>query len=146
MPKYPAAVVDLLFQGKYKRGAIIRFYMECDDPKRDFRYKFGVVLNKDTSEDESLLAITTTNLKPYASGHFENDILRIDPGAYACFDQPTILSLREIRPENVADLKALGQEGQLTFEGDMTADDLALIEQKIIHSRLIEGKYKKRIL
>src|SRR5882762_3841018 len=146
MPKFPPQAIDLLFQGKYKRGAIIRFYMECDDPERDFRYKFGVVLNKDTSEAEILLAITTTKLGPYAGGHFENDILRIDPGAYGCFNQPTILSLREIRLENVADLKRLCQDGQLTFEGDMTADDLALLEQKVIRSRLIDGKYKKRIL
>ncbi|MGB7282876.1 MAG: hypothetical protein WBE13_11490 [Candidatus Acidiferrum sp.] len=146
MPKFPAALVDLLFQGKYKRGTIIRFQMECDDPNREFRNKFGIVLNKDTSEAEALLAITTTNLAPFASGRFDDDIFRIDPGAYGCFDKPTILSLREIRPENIADLKNLCQDGQLTFEGDMTPDDLALIEQKVIHSRLIERKYKKRIL
>jgi hypothetical protein len=146
MPKFPPQAIDLLFQGKYKRGAIIRFQMECDDPNREFRYKFGVVLNKDTSEPEALLAITTTNLAPFAGRSFEDDILRIDPGTYGCFDKPTILSLREIRAENVADLKGLCQDGQLTFEGDVTPDDLALIEQIVIRSRLIEGKYKKRIL
>lgn len=146
MPKFPLQAIDLLFQGKYKRGAIIRFQMECDDPNREFRYKFGVVLNKDASEPEALLAITTTNLAPFASHRFEDDILRIDPGTYGCFDKPTILSLREVRPENVADLKSLCQDGQLTFEGDVTPDDLALIKQIVIRSRLIEGKYKKRIL
>ena len=146
MHSIPLPLVDLLFQGKYRRGAILRFNMECDDPARDFRHKFGVVLNKDTAESDALLAITTTNLAAFASGRFENDILRIDPGAYACFDKPTILSLREVRPEGVADLKNLCQQRQLTFEGDLTPDDFELVRQKIIHSRLIEGKYKKRIL
>lgn len=146
MYNVPLPLVDLLFQGKYRRGAIIRFNMACDDPARDFRYKFGVVLNKDTSEPDALLAITTSNVAAFDGGYFENDILRIQPGEYACFDKPTILNLREVRSEKVADLKRLCQDKQLTFEGDMTPDDLALIEQKIIHSKLIEGKYKKRIL
>lgn len=137
---------DLYFNQQYKRGAILRFNMQCDDPNRDTRYKFGVVLNKNTGEDEALLAITTTNQGPFASGRSEDDILRIDVGTYPCFDRPTILNLREIRPEPIVDLRALCSSGQLTFHGAMTPGDLEVVDQKIIRSRLIEGKYKKRIV
>ena len=146
MSSLASGLGDLYFQQHYKRGAILRFNMDCDDPGRDKRYKFGVVLNKDTAEDEALLALATTKLERFQGGRFEDDILRIEPGVYPCFDRPTVLSLREIRPEPVANLKALCTSGQLTFHGEITRDDLALIEQKVIHSRLIEGRHKKRIL
>jgi hypothetical protein len=146
MPSIAAGLGDLHFSRHYKRGAILRFNMECDDPERDMRHKFGVVLNNNISEAEALLAITTSKLATFQSGHFENDILRIEPGLYACFDQPTVLNLRIIRPEPVANLRTLCGLRQLTFHGEMSADDLALIEQIVIRSRLIEGIYKKRIL
>jgi hypothetical protein len=146
MSSIAGALGDLYFIHQYKRGVILRFNMQCDDPNRETRFKFGIVLNKNTAEDEALLAITTTNQAPFASGRFEDDILRIDAATYPCFDKPTIQNLREIRPESVADLKTLCKSGQLTFHGEMTRGDLALIEQKVIRSKLIEGKYKKRIL
>lgn len=146
MSNFAAALGNVYFQQHYKRGAIIRFNMECDDPRRDMRNKFGVVLNKNTSEDEVLLAITTSNQAPFASGYLENDILRIDAGAYACFDKPTILNLREIRPEPVEHLKELCRSGQLTFHGEMSESDLPVVLQKVANSKLIEGKYKKRIV
>lgn len=146
MHNFAAALGDVCFQQQYKRGVILRFEMECDDPNRETRHKFGVVLNKDASEAEALLAITTTNHAFFASGYFENDILRIDVGDYPCFVKPTILSLREIRPEPIEHLKQLCRSGQLTFHGQITEEDLAVILQKITNSKLIEGKYKKRIL
>jgi hypothetical protein len=146
MPSFAAGLGELYFAQHYKRGAILRFNMECDDPERPMRYKFGVVLNNNPSEDEALLTISTSKLTSFASAFIEKDILRIEAGAYPCFDQPTVLSLREIRPESVAHLKTLCMSGQLTFHGEMSTDDLALIEQIVIQSRLIEGNYKKRIL
>ena len=146
MPDIAGALGDVYFSQQYQRGVILRFNMQCDDPNRETRFKFGIVLNRDISEDEALLAITTTNHVPFASGRLEEDILRIDAGTYQCFDQATIVNLREIRPEPVADLKVLCSSGQLTFHGHVTADDLEMIRQIIIRSRLIEGKYKKRIL
>jgi hypothetical protein len=140
------ALGDLYFTQHYKRGAILKFNMECDDPNRDMRYKFGIVLNKNIEEDEALLAITTTNHKYFDTGRLEDDILRINVGEYPCFDKATIISLREIRPEPVADLKTLCTSNQLTFHGVLTEADLTVIEQKIIHSKVIEGKYKKRIV
>jgi hypothetical protein len=146
MPSIASGLGDLHFSQHYRRGAILRFNMQCDDPERDMRQKFGVVLNNNISEAEALLAITTSKLATFESGHFENDILRIEVGVYPCFDQPTVLNLRVIRPESVANLKTLCGSRQLTFHGEMTTDDLALIEQIVIRSRLIEGNYKKRIL
>ncbi len=137
---------ELYFNQRYKPGSILKFNMECDDPNRDTRYKFGIVLNKNTEEDEALLAITTTNHKFFDTGRFEDDILRIGVGEYPCFDKPTIISLREIRSEPVARLKTLCISKQLTFHGELTEVDLTVIKEKIIHSKVIEGKYKKRIV
>ena len=146
MSKIADALGDLYSNQQSKRGVILRFNMLCDDPNRVTRFKFGIVLNKNIAEEEALLAITTTNQAPFASGRFEDDILRINVTTYTCFDKPTILSLREIRPELVADLKTLCKSGQLTFHGEIAPDDLAIIEEKILRSRVIEGKYKKRII
>ena len=53
-------------------------------------------------------------------------------------------SLREIRAEPLVGLKHLCEEGQLTLQGEIKPDDLTLIEQKVMASKLIERKYKKR--
>ncbi len=84
MPKLGGELIDLYFRQHYKRGAILRFYMECDDPEVDFKYKFGILLNLNTTESDALLGITTSNLKPFASGFLENDIVRISGGKYPC--------------------------------------------------------------
>jgi len=146
MHNFAAALGDVYFQQQYKRGVILRFNMDCDDPNRETRYKFGVVLNKNASEEEALLAITTSNQAPFASGYLESDIVRVNAGDYPCFDKPTILSLREIRPEPVAHLKELCKSGQLTFHGELTEAHLTEVLRKVGNSRLIEGKYKKRIV
>jgi hypothetical protein len=146
MGKIDRAPIDLVFKEKYCKGAILRFYMKCDDPNRPFRYKFGIVLNKQSSEAEALLAITTTNAARYSSGYFENDIVRISVGSYACFDEPTVVSLREIRTEPVEDLKNLYSNRQLSFEGNLDAADLTEVETKIQASVLIETRTKSRII
>lgn len=76
----PPELVERYFRQHYKRGAILRFYMTADDPKRPYRYKFGIVLNKDTSEEETLLAITTSKTGVFAHGRWEDDILRVPRG------------------------------------------------------------------
>jgi len=146
MSGFAGGLGELYFSQHYKRGAILKFNMECDDPNQEMRYKFGIVLNKNIEEDEALLAITTSKHKHFETGRFEDDILRIGVGEYPCFDKPTIINLRVIRPEPVAHLKALCTSRQLTFHGELTQVDLTVIEQKIIHSKIIEGRYKKRIL
>jgi hypothetical protein len=139
------SLVELYFKGHYKRGAILRFQMKCDDPARDVRNKFAVVLNKDLSETETLLALTTSQIHKYKSPFLEGDVLRIDQGKYACFSEPTIVSLREIRIEQIELLKDKAGKGLLTFEGVMTDTDMTEIDQKLAASRLIEGNILKRI-
>jgi hypothetical protein len=147
MPKVGGELIDLYFQQHYKRGAILRFYMECDDPEVDFKYKFGILLNLDVTEPDALLAITTSNLKPFASGFLENDIVRIPGGQYPCFSKKeTIINLREIRTEPVTKLRTLCQQKQMTFEGDLDPSDMIEVDVKLGASRLIEKYLKKRIV
>jgi len=146
MRSIAAALGDRYFAEHFRRGAIMRFIMECDDPNVETKYKYGVVLNLDKGDDEVLLAITTSQLEAYEGGRFEDEILRIPVGTYDCFTKETVLSLRAIRPEPTARLKELANSGQLTFYGNVSSDDLSLIEQKLIRSRVIERKYKKRTI
>jgi len=147
MPKVGGELIDLYFQQRYKRGAILRFYMECDDPEVDFKYKFGILLNLDVTEPDALLAITTSNLKPFASGFLENDIVRIPGGRYPWFPKKeTIINLREIRTEPVTKLRTLCQQKQMTFEGDLDPSDMIEVDVKLGTSRLIEKHLKKRIV
>lgn len=138
--------VELYFGTHYKRGAILRFQMKCDDPAREFRNKFGVVLNNNLSETETLLALTTSQTQKYQSPFLDGDVLRIGQGKYACFPEPTIVSLREVRMESIELLKDKAGKGLLTFEGGMTDVDMTEIDQKLAASRLIEGNILKRIL
>ncbi len=85
------SIVDLYFKGRYKRGAILRFQMKCDDPARDVRNKFAVVLARDLSEAEALLLLTTSQIDKYRSRFLDADVLRIDQGHYACFPTATIV-------------------------------------------------------
>ena len=126
MPKLGGELIDLYFRQHYKRGAILRFYMECDDPEVDFKYKFGILLNLNTTESDALLGITTSNLKPFASGFLENDIVRISGGKYPCFPRDTIINLREVRIEPVTKLRSLCEQ---------KADDLRRRPRRIRHDR-----------
>jgi hypothetical protein len=72
MLKFPAAIIDSLFEAKLKQRAIIKFEMPCDDPNRDSAPKFGVVLNKNTTDPDVLLAITTSQMGFYQNGNLEN--------------------------------------------------------------------------
>jgi len=145
MPKLGGELIDLYFRQHYKRGAILRFYMECDDPEVDFKYKFGILLNLNTIESDALLGITTSNLKPFASGFLENDIVRISGGKYPCFPRDTIINLREVRIEPVTKLRSLCEQKQMTFEGALDASDMIEVDAKLAASRLIERHLKKRI-
>lgn len=140
------SLIELYFKGNYKRGAILRFLMKCDDPARDVRNKYAVVLNKDLSEGDVLLSLATSQIQKYKSSFFDADVLRIDPGQYACFPEPTIVNLREVRIEPIELLKDKAGKGQLTFEGEMTDADMTEIDQKLAASKLIEGNILKRIL
>lgn len=146
MPKGGGQLIDWYFQQHYKRASTLRFYMECDDPAVDFKYKFAILLNLDTTEPDALLALTTSNLKPYASGFLENDIVRIPGGKYPCFPKETIISLREIRIEPVIKLRTLCEQKQMTFEGVLDATDMTEVDSKLAASRLIEKHLKKRIV
>src|SRR5262249_3738287 len=130
----------------YKRGTIMRFVMECDDPQVEEKPKYGIILNLDSKDEEALLAITTSQIDFYDNRRFEDEILRVSPGSYSCFTEETVISLRVIRPEPVARLKTLAASGTLTFHGQLSDDDMAIIEQKIIRSRVIERGYKKKII
>jgi hypothetical protein len=147
MPNLAGGLIDLYFEQHYKRGSVLRFYMECDDPNVDFKYKFGILLNLNTAEPEAFLAITTSNLKAYASGFLENDIVRVPGGKYRCFPkQETIINLREIRIEAVSRLRTLCEQKQMTFEGALDASDMIEVDAKLVASRLIERQLKKRIV
>ena len=139
-------LVELYFQGRYKRGAILRFEMLCDDPNRITRNKFGIVLNKDLSEPETLLAISTTSQTFLSSRFFSEAVLRLNGGEYDCFPEPTIISLREIKVFPLDFMKRLCLQEKLTFEGHMSSPDMTEIDQKLTNSQLIEGAILKRII
>src|SRR5258707_13919659 len=138
MPKLGGELIDLYFRQHYKRGAILRFYMECDDPEVHFKYKFGILLNHNTTESDALLGNTTSNLKPFASGFLENDIDRISGGKYPCFPRDTIINLREDRIEPVTNLRSLFEQNQTTFQVALYASDIIEDDSKLAASRLIE--------
>ena len=140
------SLVELYFKGNYKRGAILRFQMKCDDPARDVRNKFAVVLNKDMHEDEALLLIPTSKIDKYRSRYFDADVFRISPGQYECFPVATVISLREVRIEPIELLKDKAGKGLLAFVGEMTDADMTEIDQKLAASKLIEGNILKRII
>ncbi len=141
-----SSIVELYFAGHYKRGAILRFQMKCDDPARDVRNKFAVVLNKDLSEGESIMLLATSQIQKYKSPFFDADVLRLNPGQYDCFPVATIVSLREVHIEPIKLLKDLAGKGLATFVGAMTDADMTEIDQKLAASMLIEGNVLKRIL
>jgi hypothetical protein len=146
MIKFPRELVDSYFADHYRRGAVIRYKMKCDDPTRAQRYKFGIVLNNDTSEPEALLAITTTKIGWFSSGQFENDIVRLRDGTYSWVTAETIIDLRSLRPETLEDLKLLNVRQEMTFEQELESATMAEVDRKLCASRLIELRTKKRVI
>lgn len=139
-------LVELQFTQRYKRGAILRFEMPCDDPNRDLRNKFGIVLNLDTAEPDTLLAITTTNPRLLASRFMQRDSLVIAANKYHCFDQLTYISLREVKSFPLAWMKQQSVDGKMAFHGDLDEWDMAELNSKLASSLIIEGVLLKRVV
>jgi len=140
-------IVEQYFVQNFRRGAVLRFSMECDDPNRKLRDKFGVVLNRDDQNDpDCFLAITTSQLAHYQSGRFENDIVRVAVGTYAYFKVETIINLREVKVQSKENLKRLSGEQRMSFEGNLNQAHMLEIDRKIQASILIELGKKKKIL
>lgn len=146
MIKFSRDLVDTYFASHYRRGCVLRFNMKCDDPDRVQRFKFGIVLNKDWSEPEVLLAITTTKIEWFSSGHFDRDIVRLHPGIYPWVTSETVVDLRSIRSELVDDLKTLCERQDMSFEQELGEPTIAELDEKLRASRLIELRIKKRII
>jgi hypothetical protein len=138
--------VDRIFRECYRRAAIIRFEMPCDDPNRQVRNKFGILLNKDLAESNALLAITTSNPAFFSSSFLENDIVRVSAGSYSCFPLGTIVSLREIKQYELAWMKGICALKKLTFQGELSSADMTEVDQKLSTSRLIEGNVLVRLI
>jgi hypothetical protein len=138
--------VDELFLQHFRRGGILRFEMPCDDPNRQVRNKFGVILNKDHGESCAFLAITTSKTSYFSSAFVENDIVRLRGGSYPCFPLDTIVSLRKIEQYGVAWLKGLCSLRKATFQGKLSSADMTEIDQKLANSNLIEGNVLVRLL
>ena len=146
MAKIEPALLEQYWNQKYKRGAVIRFLMQCDDPGRDTRYKFGLVLNKDLSDSDALLALGTSNIERYSDARFEADIVRISSGAYPWVTVPTIFNLRQLKQVSILDLKVLLSEQKLEFQDEFSNQDLTILDAKIRASRIIELRIKRRVL
>jgi len=146
MIRFSRDLVEQSFQAHYKRGVVVRFNMECDDPNRPRRYKYGVVLNSDCSEPEALLAISTSRIDKFASGRSDRDILRLPEGTYPWTTEDTVVDLRELRAEKVDDLKLLCERQEMRFEGPLKAEHIAELNEKLRASRLLEIRLKKRVV
>jgi cephalosporin hydroxylase len=103
------------------------------------------VLNKNTTEPDVLLAITTSQLDFYQNGNLENLIFRISAGSY-CFVKDTIVDLYRVHEQTVQTLKTMAGDGFMAFHGELSQDDFEIVRQKIITSRVIERKFRNRIL
>lgn len=130
----------------YKRGVVIRFWMECDDPNRERRHKFGVVLNKDISEPDALLALATSKVNIYRNPRVAKDVLILQPGSYGWVVVETAINLRQIKSIATFELRRLLDQQQLTFETELSAPDLQGINAKIRASELIDLRLKRRTL
>ncbi len=146
MIKFSRDFVEQYFATRYKRGVVVRFNMECDDPNREKRFKFGIVLNRDCSEPDVLLAIATSNTDKFASGRFDSDILRVPKGSYGWTTEDTVVDLRVVRSEKLDDLKLLCERQEMRFEDLLSAADAAQLDQKLRASRLLEIRLKKRVV
>jgi hypothetical protein len=76
-----------------RRGSIFHAYSE-----QAGKFKFGVLLNvlPPADDDAVYFVFATSQLEFYASGRFENEILRIPAGGYPCFPHETVLDFRRL--------------------------------------------------
>lgn len=146
MPRIDPKIVEEYFSAHYSRGVILRFLMDCDDPNVTRKPKFAILLNKDSSEPEAILAITTSRVEKFASSFLDPDVLRIPSGAYPAFPKATVIDLRELKVVSRSGLMLMGVSQQMSFEGRLTDDDMMEIDHKLSASKLIERGLKRRIV
>lgn len=133
--------------GSLVRGRILKVKFDrtyLSDPKIEARHKFVIVLNSPQSDDPVLFVFTTSQVERFAD--FDGDIVTIPAGLYGCFPLDTALDCREVHEISIERLKDRCHSDELTFEGQLSKEDLETVLETVQKSRLISRRQKRRIL
>ena len=148
MIQLPEGLLEGHFDRQLARGRLIRFRANRDTLSHGNlteRFKYGLVLNTDCSESTTLLAFRISRLAYYdRNPQFAGNVLRFAVGSYAAFSIDTILNLREVLSTEREKLRAQILSGDLKFEGELSAPDLARVDTILAASRLIALRLKQR--
>jgi hypothetical protein len=145
----PQGITDAAFTQACQRGVVLRFLMsDLDDPNRDTRNKFAVVLNVDPSDPEILLVLTTSNVELFRSAAkwVGDSILELSAGSYPWTTKDTVIDLRSVRPYPVEAFKKMYSAGKLDFHGPLSKVDLERIDDILRTSRDLTPAEKKRVV
>jgi hypothetical protein len=142
MIKLPPGWLEGQFDGYIKRGCIIKFHAE-----ELGKLKFAIVLNPVCPEPEILYTFTTSQVAFYDKNQqFEQAIIRVKPGTYACFALPTIIPFREVHAIPLTKLKTQYGAYSLQFCGELNAEHMAQMAAIIKVGLFINPRMQQRLL
>lgn len=146
VPREPA---PSLLRDQVKRGTVLRATLDqsqLDDPTLSSRSKFLIVLAVEPPDSDLLCVLTTSNLSHFASGRWEQEIVRIHRGESPIFPKETVVNCREIHLLPMASVERLASARHAVIVGELEGRLMDRINQTLAGSRLIDPRMKKRVV
>ncbi len=133
-----------IFEKEFKRGAVLSTIMRFREGSS--KKKYLIVLNNQPADSETLLFMTTSKTDFFQKHPYISDHIKIEANALPIFPLLTIIDCRQVYYIRKAELKTKFQNGILSFEGVLSTQIMAKIDQVVAESRLISPRDRILIL
>ena len=138
----PPRISEHVFEHSFVRGAVLLAEMRFSSGQQ--RRKYLVILNHDPRDDDTLVALTTS----------QADFLKTRPRlpqvhmaakSVAFFPLETIIDCRTVYPVLRADLQRQFRDGTLAFAGHLPTEILEQVEKALLNSPTVSLRHKQLI-
>jgi hypothetical protein len=120
------------FDKELRRGVVLRYLeKKLDDPNRETRWKYAVVVNFVLPGDPILYFRSTSNPTFYASGEHDRHILRVPAGTYPFLSRDSVFDMKTIEKKPLQVFRDLHSAGHCKSVGDLSAEHLREIDVKV---------------
>lgn len=132
-----------IFEKEFKRGVVLSTVMQFQDLSKK---KHLIVLNNQPADSETLLFLTTSKTDFFLKHPHISDHIKIEASVLQFFPLLTVIDCRQVHYIPRAELKKKFQNGILNFEGVLSVEIMAQIDQVVAQSRLISPRDRILIL
>jgi hypothetical protein len=120
------------FDKELRRGVVLRYLeKKLDDPNRETRWKYAVVVNLVLPGDPILYFRSTSKPDFYASGEYDRYILRVPAGTYPFLSKDSVFDMKSVEKKPLQVFRDLHASGACKCVGALNEEHLREIDVKV---------------